>query len=138
MKYLIMFIFLCSVIHSQDFSNQGFGFYDNGYVVTDSVIWRTISVDSLNLGNINCVHQWVYSRTRLAMLGVGYGVFHNGFHCSYNDRIRDRICKLCLRKETQRESWYQHREEPPKTEYEILKEKLKKAKWSVFMIKETK
>ena len=99
-----------------------------GAVVTDSIIWKLQTVD--NIGDSSCQHQWVYEGNRKDGMNVVIGrcaVYHNGFHCSYDDRIRGQICKNCLRKETWREQWYQHRDIPPKSksEYEILNEKLK-------------
>ncbi len=74
-------------------------------------------------------HDWVYSEEWGAREGLGCLVNHNGLHCDWTDKMRHRICRKCLRKETQREYWYQHRDEPPeppKTEYEQLEERLNK------------
>ncbi len=104
---------------------ENFGKIRPNSVVTDSVVWRTVRVDSLNLGRAKCEHDWVYSEAWRAGGNTMCGVLHNGFHCDYDDMMRNRICKKCLRKETQREFWYQHREKPPQTEYEKLEKKLK-------------
>lgn len=100
-------------------------FFDFGYVITDSVIWRTVEVDSNNLGVDTCKHKWVYSETWRAGGDRGCLVLHYGFHCSWDDRMRNKICKKCHRKETQREFWYQHRAEHVETEYEKLDKKSK-------------
>jgi len=95
-------------------------------VVTDSIVWRTAEVDSLNLGSSDCKHKWVYSETWRAGGNIGCAVLHWGSHCSYDDRMRGRICSVCKRHETQRQQWYEHSATPPKTEYEKLEELLKK------------
>lgn len=95
-------------------------------VVTDSVVWRTVSVDSLNTGKKNCKHDWVYSDTWRAGGNMQCCVLHHGEHCDYDDLMRNRICRVCLRKETQREFWYQHRAEPPESEYGKLENRLNK------------
>jgi hypothetical protein len=40
--------------------------------------------------------------------------------------IKSRICRKCLRKETLREQWYEHRTEPEKTDFDRLDERIKK------------
>ena len=104
--------------------NGGFGTFEP--VITDSVVWRTVSVDSLHLGDEKCKHSWTYSKTWRAGGAIVCGVLHGGFHCSWDDLMRDRICGKCFRKETQREFWYQREKEHVKTEYEILEERLEK------------
>lgn len=95
---------------------------EEGAVVTDSVRWVGVA-DSLHLGTPGCRHQWVYGDS-LRASGVGCAVFHNGFHCPYDDRKRIAICRRCLRREYQREMWYQRREEAVRSEYDILKDSL--------------
>ena len=103
--------------------------YSNGEpVITDSVVWRTVSIDSLNLGKEDCNHIWIVGAGRYPNNTVGCLVDHNGFHCDWDDALRDRICCQCLRKETQREFWYQHRKKHIETEYEKLEKKLKEKK----------
>lgn len=92
-------------------------------VVTDSVVWKTVGVDSVHVGDANCEHEWVNSKLWHVM-HTGCDVLHYGFHCSLDDAMRHRICKKCLRKETQREQWYQHRSEHVETEYEKLEKRL--------------
>ncbi len=128
-------------------------------VVTDSVVWRTVEVDSLNIGNGNKFlcgsreevlqivrenpydmfpiyrytvedrynHEWVYSETWRTNDGRYDLVYRNndGFHRGWDDLMRSRICKRCLRHEIQMEFWYQHRRVNPETEYEKLKRKLR-------------
>ncbi len=103
---------------------ENFGKISANSVVTDSVVWRTVKIDSLNLGKESCKHKWVYSKGWRAGGSRFCGVNHDGFHCECDDMMRDRICKKCLRKETQRELWYQHANKPPETEYEKLEKKL--------------
>ena len=94
-------------------------------VVTDSTVWRTVAIDSLNLGKPDCNHDWKYSKARRFGGNLGCLVNHNGSHCDWDDMVRERICKLCLRWESQREVWYQHRKQPEKTEFDSLLGKLK-------------
>ena len=95
-------------------------------VITDSIIWRTTEIDSLNLGKENCDHVWIYSKDQQSNKMTSCAVNHMGFHCSWDDAWRNRICSQCLRKETQREHWYQHRKKYIKTEYDKLEKLLKK------------
>jgi len=92
-------------------------YYNLPDVVTDSIVWITIQV--LNVGDVNCKHRWVYSK-EVKTSNIGCLVDHKGFHCNWNDMEKYRICKICLRKEHQREKWYQHKNYPKKTEYEVL------------------
>jgi len=121
-----------------------------GHVVTDTIIWVS-TVDSLNLGDGSCgvelsrshigyangfwisyglwhetvyTHEWIYSEPWYAGSWQTCLVGHNGFHCDLRDKMRNRICRKCLRKETQREKWIQHRYVPEKSEYELLEEKM--------------
>lgn len=93
-------------------------------VVTDSIVWR--STDTLNVGDENCNHEWVFSDEERAGGSNFCLVNHNGWHCSYDDKVRYGICKKCLRKERFREQWYQSIFVPPKTEYEVLDSLLNK------------
>jgi len=95
-----------------------------GKVITDSIIWKIVKIDSDNLGSKNCNHKWKYSKEWKADYSF-CDVLHYGEHCSYDDKIRNRICEKCLRHETQKEQWYQHREEKPLSEYDKLEKKLK-------------
>ena len=95
-------------------------------VITDSVVWRIISISVT--GDTTCNHEWVYSEARDVNPGYGCLVLHYGFHCSEHDLIRSRICRKCFRKENQREFWYQHRQKHILTEYEVLEDSLKKIK----------
>lgn len=98
------------------------------FVVTDSIVWRTISADGSHLGDENCQHEWVYSNTWRAGYAKGCLGLHHGFHCPYDDQMRNRICGKCFRKETQREFWFQTQQEHIETEYEKLEKKLKRNK----------
>ena len=124
-KIIYLIIFLSTAVYPQwDYwDNFNLGFENN--VVTDSIVWKIVEIDTANLGNELCNHDWVYSKTRYAKPFSGCLVMHHGFHCDYNDKVRDRICRKCMRKETEREFWYQHRVTPDKTEYELLEEKLR-------------
>jgi hypothetical protein len=95
-------------------------------VVTDSVVWYLWKVD--NVGDTLCSHEWIKGEETIAGPGYGCLVNHYGFHCDYDDGVYSRICHKCLRKETWREQWYQHRPITPKTEYEKLDEMIKKEK----------
>lgn len=101
--------------------------YGNPFnVVTDSIVWRTIEV--INPGDTDkCKtlrgrykHDWVYSETWAKGDGVGCLVLHHGFHCDWDDRERYAICKDCKRKIHEKQQWYQHSSNPPKSEYEML------------------
>jgi len=102
-------------------------FFENN-VITDSIIWKT--VDVYNVGNKKCNHKWIYSESKhiQSYEGIGCLVLHNGFHCDWDDLIRNRICEKCLRKEKQREFWYEHIKKKAKTAYQMLDQKLKERK----------
>lgn len=95
-------------------------------IVTDSIVWRVTKIDSLNLGNENHKHDWIYSTISYDYLDRGCLVMHHGFHCDWDDGRKERICSICHRHEYMREFWYQHRYISPKTDYDKLKDKLKK------------
>ncbi len=96
-------------------------------VIVDSIVWKIVEVDSLNLGKEGCDHAWSYSDEWRAGGNMGCLAMHYGSHCSYDDRMRDRICSQCFRKETQREFWYEHTKKHIETDYEKLEKKLIKS-----------
>lgn len=98
----------------------------SGTWVKDSTGWRVAEV--INEGDTDCVHEWIEGNFSTAKPGVGCLVYHNGGHCSYDDRVKDRICKKCLRKEHLREDYYEHFEPNPETEFEKLEKRLQKKK----------
>lgn len=81
----------------------------------DSTIWRTVEIDSLNVGVDSCAHAWVYSEIIPNLWACG--VIHDG-------ALRYRICSKCLRHETQQERLYYS--PIPISDYDRLKAKLKK------------
>lgn len=115
--------------------------------VTDSIKW--VVMDTTFKGNLKCEHEWVYSEPKMQGNRFGAYVFDkhtinvvcargahyaNGKwdespfhsldeHCQYEEREREKICRKCLRSEIEREQWYQRFIEPPKSEFELLKEK---------------
>jgi len=119
------------MLRAQDFKAGVFPSIGDGYlfqsVVTDSVVWNIVAVDSANLGDSTCVHEWEYSK--VSNYGsdnmISCAVYHAGFHCGWNDGQKTRICARCLRKEDMRETWYQHRYTPPPTKYDSLNARLK-------------
>ena len=128
MKKLILIIailFCGSSLKSQEFYDFSWPYENTGSVVVDSIVWKTVSVDSQNLGDKDCEHIWTHSATWRAGGNAGCLVMHWGSHCSWDDSMRDRICSQCTRKETQREFWYEHRKKHIETDYEKLEKKLK-------------
>lgn len=103
----------------QNLNKQKFGW------VTDSIKW--VSTDTTFEGDCKCEHDWVYGEPDIA--GYGFAtysclVYHPpGQHCDFNNDVREKICRHCLRSEIEREQWYQHFVAPPKSEFERLKEK---------------
>ena len=93
--------------------------------VTDSIKW--VVTDTTFEGDCKCEHDWVYGEPDIA--GYGFAtysclVYHPpGQHCDFNNDVREKICRHCLRSEIEREQWYQHLVAPPKSEFEKLKEK---------------
>jgi hypothetical protein len=109
------------------FRTSGYGsidFFQRDNVVTDSIIWYETS--TARIGDTLCKHNWVYGNNTTASPMYGCLVLHHGFHCSYDDGIRDKVCKKCGRLVTEREQWYQHRQPPPKSEFQITNEKFSK------------
>ena len=126
-------IFLCimllaNIAHSQYIPENSIFFKD--------LEWTTVWVDSLNPGDTTCQHEWIYSETwRAGRIGAlrpedsnddACCVYHTDGHCPWDDSMRGRICKKCMRHEVQRGYWniipviYN-----PETEYEILQKQLK-------------
>lgn len=103
----------------QSFNKQKFGW------VTDSIKW--VSTDTTFEGDCKCEHDWVYGEPDIA--GYNFAthsclVYHPpGQHCDFYNDVREKICRHCLRSEIEREKWFQHYVEPPKTEFQKLKEK---------------
>ena len=85
----------------QGLNKQKFGW------VTDSIKW--VSTDTTFKGEPDCGHDWVYHPP--------------GQHCNLYSDVREKICRHCLHGETEREQWYQRFVAPPKSEFELLKEK---------------
>ncbi len=104
-------------------------------IITDSIVWRI--TDVVLPGDSLCNHDWLEGEFSTAKPGYSCLVYHNGTHCSYNDKVKSRICRKCHRKERLREQWYEHREEPPKTEYEKLNEELFPAKEDTISMKDS-
>lgn len=95
-----------------------------GEWVTDSVAWKPNGI--LFAGKDNCKHDWCFSESGHSSAYITWGcltIHGKGEHCSYQDKVRSKICRLCLREESERERWYQHYVAPQKTEFEVLKEK---------------
>lgn len=114
--------------------------------ITDSITW--VATDTTFEGDCKCEHEWVYSDNKNLTFRVGATVWrktdglalcsvgvHNwkrfwdepdhtdGSHCPYEINERERICRKCLFSVIERENWFQHFVAPPKSEFEILKEK---------------
>lgn len=93
--------------------------------VTDSITW--VPIDTTFVGESNCQHAWVYGEPDIA--GDGFVthsclVYHPpGQHCDFNNDVREKICRRCLRSVIESEQWFQHFVAPHKTEFEILKER---------------
>ena len=123
MKHIITLIvfLICLNVQAQDSHFEWYGSINN--IVTDSIIWQTTEV--LSKGDSECLHEWAYSDEWRSGGNNGCLVMHYGWHCSWDDGMRNRICKACLRKEEQREQWYQHKYIRPETEYEKLEKELK-------------
>jgi len=100
-------------------------------VVTDSIVWRTVEVinpgdtDKCKTLNGHYWHDWVHSETWAKGDGIGCCVYHAGFHCDWDDRERYAICKDCKRKIHEKQQWYQHSINPPKSEYEMLDDEIR-------------
>lgn len=120
MKNLLIILFLTFNIKNVKCQNYK--------VVTDSIVWELRDID--NFGDLKCKHEWCYSKEYgTENEFVSCGVNHNGFHCDWDSKIKSRICKICKRKETFIEKWYQHAESEKKSEsekeYEYLNNYLK-------------
>lgn len=92
--------------------------------VTDSVVWMPSGI--LFAGKESCKHDWCFSEAYTSKEYVTFGclaIHGDGEHCSYLDKKRSKICRLCLREESERERWYQRYVTHQKTEFEVLKEK---------------
>ena len=122
--FIVLAIFvMCNCAKSQEIYDFSWSYEKYGSVIVDSIVWKTVAVDSLHLGKNDCNHIWTYSKEWRAGGNKGCLVSHNGSHCSRDDRMRDRICSHCMRKETQREFWYEHRKKYIETDYEKLEKK---------------
>ncbi len=107
MLVLVMMVFLGNAYSQEVYIYDNWGLleeqqYDYNY----DIKWVVVSVDSFNLGDEDCEHEWVYSKEWRAGGNMGCLVMHHGGHCSWDESMRDRICEKCLRKERQREVWY--------------------------------
>lgn len=121
MRQLFLAFLFASLCYSQKVVNEA----QYQEVITDSIVWITTDIDSSNLGDRNCRHDWVYSEAVDANANLHCGVLHvAGEHCEFHDRFRERICRKCKRYEVQREKYFQHVRKPEKTEFEQLKEEL--------------
>lgn len=92
--------------------------------VTDSIKW--VADDTLYVGDKDCVHDWLYGEPEITGFerSISCLVYHpQGQHCDWGDGLREKICRNCMRSEIERERWFQHFVAPPKSEFEILKEK---------------
>jgi hypothetical protein len=99
--------------------------YNGSWYATDSVKWLFDGVDSLNEGDPLCSHVWEIKE--LPGSNMSCLVMHPpGQHCSWNDVRREKICKICLRHEYEREHWYQHQGIEPESEFDKLKKQLNK------------
>jgi len=100
------------------------GVYEFGWV-TDSIKW--VATDTMFKGDCKCEHDWVFGEPNYDVSGSGLSigclVDHNGGHCDYDDDVREKICRKCMRSVIEREKWYHRFVAPPKSEFEILKEK---------------
>jgi len=119
MKTLIFLFLFISIGYAQEYN---FGQRQDGYYVKDSTKW--IITDTLNVGDEKCNHDWEEGEFSTAGAGRGCLVYHNGGHCSYDDKVKSRICKKCLRKEKLREEYYEHFQTNPETEFERLEKKI--------------
>lgn len=104
------------------------GHSPDGKYVRDSVRWQLEKVEYAGDSTKRCYwtagyHEW-YTSQSTAKPGLRCGVMHHGAHCDYDDRIENKICRKCLRKERWRERVYEHFEPYPKTEYERLDDSL--------------
>lgn len=120
MKIILSVLFLFLTTNAQNF----FKFNSIYNVVTDSTVWVLRSVD--NTGDTLCRHEFVEGDFTIVNPNYGCLVMHNGFQCSMQNSVKSKICKICLRKEKWEEVWSQHSESPPKTEYDLLNERIYK------------
>lgn len=94
--------------------------------ITDSITW--VAIDTTFAGNLKCEHDWVFGEPDIVEIGSSFScaVYHPaGQHCDLSGEVREKICRRpgCLRSVIEREKWFQHFVSPPKSEFEILKEK---------------
>lgn len=93
--------------------------------ITDSIKW--VVTDTTFEGDCKCEHDWVYGVPDIAGYGFATSscfVYHPpGQHCDFYNDVREKICRHCLHSEIEREQWYQRFVAPPKSEFELLKEK---------------
>lgn len=92
--------------------------------ITDSITWVATDTTTFK-GDSKCAHEWIYGKPDFSTVSWRFGclVNHDGAHCDYDDDVREKICRKCLRSVIEREKWFQRFVAPPKSEFEILKEK---------------
>ena len=100
--------------------------------VTDSIKW--VVTDTTFEGEPDCKHDWVYGNIKHGSIDfhftMGFEIVDctwlnpDGQHCNeHQSATREKICRKCSRGEIEREHWYQRFVAPPKSEFELLKEK---------------
>lgn len=106
--------------------------------ITDSITWA--ATDTTFEGDLRCAHEWVHGEVQEHLFGRHNGtkwlfgeghspmwcsdVNPDGKHCNeHQSATREKICRKCLFSVVEREKWYQRFVAPPKSAFELLKEK---------------
>jgi len=98
--------------------------YDPSYDNDWRSEWKIDKI--LNVGDEKCLHQWVKESVKIYSM-TSCAVFHDNRGCPNNWGKEEWICKLCLRDIfTSEDRIIIPQKEKPQSEFELLKEKLKK------------
>lgn len=100
--------------------------------ITDFITW--VATDTTFEGNLKCAHTWVFDAAKPGNVNLHYifgfeiidctGLNPDGKHCNeHQSATREKICRKCLFSVIECEKWFQRFVAPPKSEFEILKEK---------------
>lgn len=132
MKYKYVLVIIAVVMFSASISFGQEYTFANGNLVWHRYsagwisVWGTVKV--LNEGDEDCLHEWVKQNIREASM-TSCAVLHDSRGCPNDWGREEWICKKCLRNIiTHEDRVLIPEKEKPKSEFEILKEKIKDKK----------